>query len=277
VSFFYVKILLAHYLTPLNHKRRFTTHKNTIPMKARFIYLFGAILTTFAIKSQAQEATASLSDDLGFGNTATKEVKTSMSFNKKVKLTNTENGKSVVVRINDRVKSTDNNTMAKISRSAMDEIGATSNKAKIKVQEIQGDDEVERFWATADASTSNAIAISPAFKKTVKEREVEVETTKIQGFDMNHVYDLNGQMKDLSGFGLQLAAFGQLKSAKDFATKLAKNGEAEIEKIFIQVSKSADKPMIYRVVYGLFEDEVNAKDTQKKMETLGYDSFVKGF
>lgn len=272
-----LKIVLAHYLIPLNHKTRFITYKNTITMKARFIYLFGAILTTLAINVQAQEATASLSDDLGFGNAAAKEVKTSMSFNKKVKLTNTENGKSVVVRINDRVKSTDNNTMAKISRSAMDEIGATSNKAKIKVQEIQGDDEVERFWATADASTSNAISVSPAFKKTVKEREVEVETTKIQGFDMNHVYDLNGKMKDLSGFGLQLAAFGQLKSAKDFAAKLAKNGEAEIEKIFIQVSKSADKPMIYRVVYGLFEDEVNAKDTQKKMETLGYDSFVKGF
>jgi hypothetical protein len=235
-------------------------------MKARNIYLFGAILTIFVIKSQAQEVTASLSDDLKSANEPVKEVKTSMSFNKKVKLTNIENGKSVVVRINDRVKATDNNTMAKISRSAMDEIGATSNKAKIKVQEIQGDDEVERFWATADASTSNAISVSP-----------EIETTKIQDFDMNHVYDLNGKMKELSGFGLQLAAFGQLKSAKDFATKLAKNGDTEIEKIFIQVSKSADKPMIYRVVYGLFEDEVNAKDTQKKMETLGYDSFVKGF
>lgn len=242
-------------------------------MKASFIYLLGAILTTLALKSQAQEATASLSDDLGM----IKEGKTAMTFNKKVKLTNTENGKSVVVRINDRVKSSDNNILANISKSAFDEMEVKSLNTKIKVQEIQSEDEVERFWATADASTSNAISASPAFKKTVKEREVDVETTKIEGFEMNHVYDLNGKMKDLSGYGLQLAAFGQLKNAKEFAEKLTKNGETEVEKIFIQVSKSADKPMIYRVLYGLFDDEVNAKDTQKKMENLGYNSFVKGF
>ncbi len=248
-------------------------------MKARFIYLLGAVLTTFAIKSQAQEVTASLADDLGIGKSSVvKEENASMSFNKKVKLTNTENGKSVVVRINDRVKSGDNNSMANISKSAMDEIGAKSGKAKVKVQEIQGDDEVERFWASADASTSSSVtAAAPAFKKTVKEKEVEVETTKLEGFDINHVYDLNGKMKDLSGFGLQIAAFGQLKAAKDFALKLAKNGDTEVEKIFIQVSKSSDKPMVYRVVYGLFEDKANAEDTQKKMENLGYNSFVKGF
>ncbi len=245
-------------------------------MKAHFIYLLGAVLTTIAIKSQAQEVTASLADDLGIGKTsAVKEENTSISFNKKVKLTNTENGKSVVVRINDRVKSGDTNTMANISKSAMDEIGAKSGKAKVKVQEIQGDDEVERFWASADASVSTSA--TPTFKKTVKEKEVEIETTKLEGFDMNHVYDLNGKMKDLSGFGLQIAAFGQLKAAKDFAAKLVRNGDAEIEKIFIQVSKSADKPMVYRVVYGLFEDKANAEDTQKKMENLGYNSFVKGF
>ena len=151
-------------------------------MKARFIYLLGAVLTTFAIKSQAQEVTASLADDLGIGKTsAVKEENASMSFNKKVKLTNTENGKSVVVRINDRMKSGENNTMANISKSAMDEIGAKSGKAKVKVQEIQGDDEVERFWASADASASSSLNAAPAFKKTVKEKEVEVETTKLEG------------------------------------------------------------------------------------------------
>lgn len=243
-------------------------------MKARFIYLLGAVFTTFTIKSHAQEVTASLADDLRIGkSSAVKEENASMSFNKKVKLTNTENGKSVVVRINDRVKSGENNTTANISKNAMDEIGAKSAKAKVRVQEIQGDDEVERFWASADVSAS----VAPNLKKTVKEKEIEVETTKLDGFDINHVYDLNGKMQDLSGFGLQIAAFGQLKAAKEFALKLAKNGDTEVEKIFIQVSKSADKPMVYRVVYGLFNDKANAEDTQKKMENLGYNSFVKGF
>jgi rare lipoprotein A len=248
-------------------------------MKARFSTLLGIVLTIVALNQvQAQEATASLADDLGIGSmSATKEAKASMPFNKKVKLTNTENGKSVVVRINDRVKSTDNDKLANISKSAIDELGVKAGKSKIKVQELEADDEVEHFWATADASASTNANISPAFKKTVKEKEVEVETTKMEGFDINHVYDLNGKMQELSGYGLQLAAFGQLKGAKEFASKLAKNGEAEVEKIFIQVSKSADKPMVYRVIYGLFNDATDAKDSQKKMETLGHNALVKGF
>lgn len=247
-------------------------------MKARFIYLLGAVLTTFVFKSQAQKVTSSLSDDLRIGKSSTtKGENTTVSFNKKVKLTNTENGKSVVVRINDRIKSVDNNAVANISKSTMDEIGAKSGKAKVNVQEIQGEEEIEYFWASADASANSSLNIAPSFKKIIKEKEVEVETTKLDGFDINHVYDLNGQMKDLSGYGLQIAAFGQLKAAKEFATKLVKNGDIETEKIFIQVSKSSDKPMVYRVVYGLFEDKVNAEDTQKKMENLGYNSFVKGF
>lgn len=248
-------------------------------MKARLITLFGTILTTLTFNQvQAQEATASLSDDLGIGGVAvTKEAKVSMPFNKKVKLTNTENGKSVVVRINDRIKTNDNDKVANLSKSAMEELGVKSSKTKVKIQEIQSDDEVERFWATADASASTSANVSPAFKKTVKEKEVEVETTKVEGFDINHVYDLNGKMQDLKGYGLQLAAFGQLKAAKDFAIKLSKNGETEIEKVFIQVSKSADKPMVYRVIYGFFNNEINAKDTQKKMETLGHNALVKGF
>ena len=249
-------------------------------MKLHFTTLLGGILTIVALNQvQAQEATASLSDDIGIGNLSVlKEAKASSSFNKKVQLTNTENGKSIVVRINDRVKTTENNKVANISKSAIDELGIKSNKTKVKVQELQADGEVERFWATADASTSiTANNVSRTIKKSVKEKEIVVETTEIEGFDINHVYDLNGKMKELAGYGLQLAAFGQLKAAKDFAIKLAKKGDAEIEKVFIQVSKSADKPMVYRVIYGLFNNEINAKDSQKKMETLGHNALVKGF
>lgn len=245
-------------------------------MKARFIYLFGAILTTFVVESQAQEVTSSLSDDLGKA-TVTKDISPTLSFNKKVKLTNTENGKSVVVRINDRIITEENSKIAGVSKKALDEIGVTSNKTKVKVQELQADDEVERFWATANASTSKAVSIAPAFKNTVKEKEVEVETTNLSDFDVNHVYDLNGKAQELRGFGLQLAAFNNLKFARDFAFKLAKNSETEVDRVYIQVSKSADKAMVYRVVYGLFEDVNVAKDSQKKIENLGYNAFVKGF
>lgn len=214
----------------------------------------------------AQDLTASLADDLSVSMTKiTEEKNPSSTLNKKVKLTNLDNGKSVVVRISDRTKS--NDKIAYLSRGASHEAGMVeSGKMKVKIQEMQPEDEVDRFWAVAEPT-----------KKVVKEKEVDIETTKISGFNVNHVYDLAGSIKELEGYGLQLGAFTQLKAAKDFASKIASKGEAEQEKLYIQVSKSENKPMVYRVLYGFFEEENAAKDTQKRMITLGYSALVKGF
>jgi rare lipoprotein A len=211
----------------------------------------------------AQDLSASLADDLNVTVTKVEETKNTAVLNKKIKLTNLDNGKSVTVRINDRVK---DEKIAVLSKSASNEAGLESGKMKIKIQELEVDDEVERFWATSDAN-------SP---KVVKDKEVSIETTKITGFNVNHIYDLKGNIRSLDGYGLQLAAFAQLKPAKEFANKLTERGQ-EKEKIFIQVSKSEDKPMVYRVLYGFFEQETAAKETQKEMVAQGYQVLVKGF
>lgn len=215
----------------------------------------------------AQDLTASLADDLSVTTTRVDERRNPAStLNKKVKLTNLDNGKSVVVRISDRTNKGDDK-IAYLSRGASHEAGMVeAGKMKVKIQEMQPEDEVERFWAVAEPT-----------KKVVKEKEVDIETTKISGFSVNHVYDLAGSIKELEGYGLQLGAFTQLKAAKDFASKIANKGEAEQEKLYIQVSKSENKPMVYRVIYGFFEEENAAKDTQKRMITLGYSALVKGF
>jgi hypothetical protein len=222
----------------------------------------------------AQHLTASFVDDLG----ENKSERTLVTFNKKVKLTHTENGKSVVVRINDRVNSTENNKVAILSKSAEESSSIKNSKGKIKIQEIEDDsDEIERFWATADNTVSANANVSPAFKSKTTSKEVEIETVKIEGYAVNHVYDLNGNKMETVGYGLQLAAFTQLQLAKDYADKIVKKGEAEANKIYIQVSKADDKPMIYRVLYGFFESEMGAKESQKKMANYGFDTLVKGF
>ena len=217
-----------------------------------------------------------------------------LPFNTKVKLTNMDNGKSVIVRINDRM-SADQNKIAIISKSAAEQTGIVhSGKARVRIEEIQNEGEIEKMWAKAEASSPNAavasteivatptktIAVSapttPA-KKDIISKEILIETTKIEGYAMNHLYNLQGKMLDLNGYGLQLGAFSQLKSAKEFAEKLAKKGEAEMEKVYIQVSKAEDKPMVYRVLYGFFDDESLAKDKQKLMLNSGYTALVKGF
>lgn len=189
---------------------------------------------------------------------------------KKVKITNLETDKSVVVSVNDLNKTTRNNKIAYLS----DKVDLKASKAKVKIQEVE-DDEVEVLWATAEP-TAPVRSFTP-LKKTTKETEIKIETSKIENFDVNHIYDLNGKIHELNGYGLQLGAFGQLKAAKDFANQLTQKGEIENNKIFIQVSKAADKPMVYRVIYGVYDSEINAKSTQKQIETLGYPAFVKGF
>ncbi len=189
---------------------------------------------------------------------------------KKVKITNMETDKSVVVSIADVTKGKGSNKVAYLS----DKVDLKNTNSKVKIQEVE-DDEVEVLWATAEPAAP--VRSYAPLKKRTREKEIKIETTKIENFDVNHVYDLNGKMQEPNGYGLQLGAFGQLKAAKDFANQLTQKGEIENNKIFIQVSKAADKAMVYRVIYGVYSSEINAKSTQKQIENLGYPAFVKGF
>lgn len=193
-----------------------------------------------------------------------------VSTTRKIKITNLDTDKSVIVSVADASKSTGRNKVAYLS----DKVDLKANKGKVKIQEVE-DDEVEVLWATAEVSAP--VRSYAPLKKTNQEKEIKISTTKIEDFDVNHVYDLNGKMQEPNGYGLQLGAFGQLKAAKDFANQLLQKGEIENNKIFIQVSKAANKAMVYRVIYGVYSSEVNAKSTQKQIENLGYPAFVKGF
>lgn len=226
--------------------------------------LSGAILLSFASSIAWAQTSAGLADAL---NKSPKK-----DTEKKVRITNLETDKSVVVSITDATKTKSSNKVAFLP----EKVDVKSSNGKVKIQPVNDDDEVEVLWATADVSTAPAKNYAPT-KKVAKEKEIRLETTKIEDFEVNHVYNLKGKMQEANGYGLQLGAFGQLKAAKDFASQLTQKGEIEEDKIFIQVSKAADKPMVYRVIYGLYDSEMNAKTTQKQIETLGYQAFVKGF
>ncbi|HEY1056313.1 MAG TPA: SPOR domain-containing protein [Emticicia sp.] len=233
-------------------------------MKLRAPLTLKGILFLCFVASQALAQTST-----NFADALNKSSKKE-SGTKKVKITNLETDKSVVVSIADATKGKGSNKVAYLS----DKVDFKTSNTKVKIQEVE-DDEVEVLWATAEV-TAPVKSYAP-LKKTTKEKEIKIETTKIENFDVNHVYDLNGKMQEPNGYGLQLGAFGQLKAAKDFANQLTQKGEIESNKIFIQVSKAADKAMVYRVIYGVYSSEVNAKSTQKQIENLGYPAFVKGF
>ena len=227
--------------------------------------LKGILFLSFVASQALAQTTTNFADALKKSS-----QKGSGNDTKKVKITDLETDKSVVISIADATKDKGSNKVAYLS----DKVDLKTSKAKIKIQEVE-DDEVEMFWATAEVSAP--VKTYAPLKKTTREKEIKLETTKIENFDVNHVYDLNGKMQEPNGYGLQLGAFGQLKAAKDFANQLIQKGEIESNKIFLQVSKAADKAMVYRVIYGVYSSEINAKNTQKQIENLGYPAFVKGF
>ena len=227
--------------------------------------LTGILLLSIAVSQTLAQTTPNFADALK--KSPKKEADTNT---KKVKITNLETHKSVVVSVADFNKTTRNNKIAYLPGK----VDLKASKAKVKIQEVE-DDDVEVLWATA-APAAPVRSYTP-LKKTTKDTEIKIETSKIENFDVNHIYDLNGKIHELNGYGLQLGAFGQLQSAKEFANRLTQKGEIENNKIFIQVSKAADKPMVYRVIYGVYDSEINAKSTQKQIENLGYPAFVKGF
>ncbi|RYU94939.1 SPOR domain-containing protein [Emticicia agri] len=227
--------------------------------------LKGILFLCFAASQVLAQTSANFTDALS--KSAKKE---SGSNTTKIRITNLDTDKSVVVSVADPTKGKGSNKVAYLS----DKVDLKANKGKVKIEKVE-DDEVEVLWATAEVTAP--VRTNVPLKKPSQDKQIKLETTKIENFDVNHVYDLNGKMQEPNGFGLQLGAFGQLQAAKDFAGQLVQKGEIENDKIFIQVSKAADKPMVYRVIYGVYSSEVNARNTQKQIETLGYPAFVKGF
>lgn len=109
-------------------------------------------------------------------------------------------------------------------------------------------------------------------EKISNKKEVEVSTTHF--IDDNFVYVK--EKKDLVGFALQMASFSDLTLAKDYALKIARNGDAEKRQLFIYTVSSTEKVM-YKVYFGLLKTDETAREKQRTFLALGYSPFVKEF
>ncbi len=184
----------------------------------------------------------------------------SVNFNKKVKLVNSETGKTVVLKVKDKSFLHRQTTPISVSEPL-----DFSNSSILK-EEPQS----QILLASTDNSYPQTLALKDKITKP-KNDELKSE------FKSNCLYTIDGQEKEQKGFGLQLAAFNQVKFAQDFAKKITKNESIDTSKIYIQSIKDLNQVMIYRVVYGMFDKMNLAQEAQKNIETLGIQSFIKKF
>lgn len=187
----------------------------------------------------------------------------SLAFNSIVKVTNVNNGKSVIVRINDRGP----HTKARIldmSKSAAQEIGMIqSGIATVNIEVISTDHELP--------DTRPDITVVAANKPIVKTPAPDPDKQVIIPFSSGRTYSLWGTERFPAGYGIQVASFADIDNAKGVCKELL---SAEVKEAYIQVEwKSGGK--IHRVLAGSFTDESQALSYKQRLEKLGFSGFVK--
>lgn len=157
-------------------------------------------------------------------------------FNTKVRVTNLDNGKSIIVRINDfgpHLKG----RIIDLSRGAAARIGMIkSGTAKVKV-EVVGDD------GKSDHEKS---------KGNVEFFRVDIARAEI------------------TGWGVQVASFEKMDN---LILHLDRLKEYDIDNVHVQMA-TVNGQRVHRIVMGGYESEAAAKWKLKTMKEKGFDGFV---
>ncbi|MDX2189020.1 MAG: septal ring lytic transglycosylase RlpA family protein [Bacteroidota bacterium] len=166
-------------------------------------------------------------------------------FNTLVRVTNLNNDKSVVVRINDRgpYKYMDRIIdLTYVAAKKIDMLDKGLVPVKIEVIGEQG-------------------KIHHAFRPDW-----------IAGsFEKGKFYNFKGELRNPRGFGIQTAAFIELVNAQYFANVLHREGFGEV---VIQVGNFKDKGLIYRVIVGDYKSRVAALQSIPRLTRKEFKGYV---
>ena len=170
-----------------------------------------------------------------------------LAFGSKVKVTNLENQKSVIVRINDRgpfVKG----RIIDLSKKAAEEIDIVrAGTGKIEIEVLEGSEVIEE---------------NP-------EQYPEADEKLTNKFNNPGLYLVNGEAATLQGYAVQVAAFNQLPNAIRFVYTLEKLGITDI-----RLEVSEDK--VIRILAGGCKNRHSAEKLLAKLKSEGYGGIIKG-
>lgn len=170
-----------------------------------------------------------------------------LAFGSKVRVTNVENQKSVVVTINDRgpyVKG----RILDLSRKAAEELDIVrAGTGKVEIEVLEGSEVPEE---------SGQEFPEPDEKLTVK-------------FNQPGLYLVNGEASSIQGYAIQVAAFNQVANAIRFVYTLEKLGFQEIK---LQVVEGN----VIRILVAGCKNRHAAEKMLDKLKAQGYGGLIKG-
>ncbi len=238
----------------------FESQFNNPMLRFTFILFFTFCWTILTAQSAKQEkGIASYYADKFVGRqTASGEIYDNNSFTAAhrklpfgtlLKVTNLENGKIVIVKVNDRGPYA-YGRIIDLSKAAAQEIDMIKNGLAEVMIEI-----VNEHISSNGMESNNS--------------ELSVENTVIT----SEVFSIWETPRNVSGFGIQLASFESKEHAISFAQEAYKNG---VELPLIKVYEEKNK-QFFRVMAGSFSEKDQAEQYLKKLKQLGYKGFVKTY
>ena len=167
-----------------------------------------------------------------------------LPFGSIVKVTNLENNKSAVVRINDRGPFVDNRIID-LSKSVAQELGIVNKGlAKVKIELI--------------ASTDDLPGNKPPAKKKLQNKTY---------------YKVNVDVVSPSGKGVQIGSYKDDENVFRLAEGLKKKYN---EEVFIEVA-TIKKQRVYRIILGNYNSDTQLNSLKKKLSKEYPDSFIVTF
>ncbi len=190
-----------------------------------------------------------------FDNTDLVACHNQIPFDSKVKVTNLANGRSVIVRINDRGPYAYGRIMD-ISKAAALKIDLISTgTAKVEIELLPQTEETEGNKPEGPSEKSGT-AIASQNPATTE------SSASASSFSLDQTYSQWGTALNPSGYTIQLIGYSSPEKAQEYCKMLRKNG-FEDEKIFIRAEKSSNDTL-YKVLLGEFENKEDAVILEKK-------------
>ena len=194
-----------------------------------------------------------------------------LPVNTLVKVTNLTNGKSVMVKINDKLVETSKKSIM-LSKSAAADIGLiVSGCAKVKIEQIDPS-ATEAVSETVKSAPVNSV-LATEVVKSVALNSPTAKPIVEEKFGTVGTYDCEGVAQLVKGYGVQVAALTSMKAFKNLCNELS-NKEIGVP-IYVQVIETVEKTKLYRVMLGNFDTYNAAREKLTAIATLGYKAVVR--
>lgn len=190
-----------------------------------------------------------------------------LPFNTKIRVTRTDNNKSVVVRVNDRGPYIEG-YVVDVSRAAAEEldiIKAGSARVKIEIvetaQSASANDAAETAAATTTASKTATTAKSATASQT--DTKTAAQTTEKKVAASSSLYKVDIKESEKKGFAIQIASLKDANGVMPFMKDLQTSYP---NKVLVNVIRDELDQATYKVFVGPFPDKTAAETAKKTID-----------